>query len=431
MSQRLHREKIAQNVYFSQVTDPRYKTNRISVNLMLPLKRETASRNALLCAMLRKSGAEYRSFQELSARLSDLYGAYLDGDVLKIGENQGISLFITAIDDRFALNKEAVTEECARMLCSLLFAPNVKDGAFPEKEVAVEKQVLIDQIEAEINEKRGYAIMRCSKFMCENERFAIPRYGYAEDVPAITGKALAEAYNEVISEAMVEVFFCGCGTPDGAREIFAKAFSSIRRESNYQLTTEVRKDVAEVREFTEHMDVTQSKLVLGFRAGADVTDEHKSLAAFLAVTIYGATPTSKLFLNVRERLSLCYYCAARYDRYKGILMVDCGIEAVNQQKAKEEILAQLDELKRGGISDDELTNAVLAIKNGYNAVFDSTKSVETFYLGQIFAKTAYDPEEVIAQLEKLTVADLVQVAKGIKLDTVYFLTGSETEEVKA
>lgn len=423
MSSKLNREKIAHNVYFSSVTDARYKTNRISVNLIMPLERKTATANALLCAVLRKCSREYKTFTEINERLCDLYGAYLDSDVLKIGENQGISLFVTAIDDRYALGKEPVTEQAARLLCSLLLSPAIRDGAFPDEVIKVEKQVLIDQIESEINEKRSYAIMQCSKHMCADERFAVPRYGYKEDVPSITGEVLADAYRELMENATVEVFFAGCGDPAAAKQIFEEAFGQIKRTSSFTMTTDVRHEVEAVKEVTEHMDIAQSKLVLGFRAGASVADEQKSLVAFLASAVYGATPTSKLFRNVREKLSLCYYCAARYDRYKGIVMVDCGIEAANMQKARDEIVRQLDEMKNGGITDEELTNAVLAIKNGYNAVFDSTKSVETYYLGQIFAGTARDPEEVAAQLERVTVQDLAQAAQHIQLDTVYFLTG--------
>ncbi len=425
MSNKLNREKIAQNVYFSSVTDARYKTNRISVNLMVPLERKTATANALLCAVLRKCSAEYKSFTDINAKLCDLYGAYLDSDMLKIGEDQGISLFVTSIDDRYALGAEPVTEQAARLLCSLLLRPAIGDGSFPEQVLEVEKQVLIDQIESEINEKRSYAIMQCSKHMCAEERFAVPRYGYKQDVPGITGKALAEAYHNLITGAKVEIFFAGCGNPEDAKQIFAEAFSHITRSSGQALFTEVRGEVETVKEITEHMDIAQSKLVLGFRAGASVADEHKSLVAFLASAIYGATPTSKLFRNVREKLSLCYYCAARYDRYKGIVMVDCGIEAANMQKARDEILHQLDEMRNANISQEELSNAVLAIKNGYNAVFDSTKSVETYYLGQIFAGTSRDPEAVAAQLETVTVEQLAAAAQGIQLDTVYFLTGQE------
>lgn len=425
MGNRLNREKIAQNVYFSSVTDSRYKTNRISVNLMLPLRKETATANALLSSMLRKSGAEYENFMTISKKLSDLYGAYLDSDVLKIGENQGLSLYITAIDDRYALNHEPLTTECARLLCSLLLKPNIKNGAFNEKELEVEKQVLIDEIESEINEKRSYAVMQCSKSMCEGERFAIPRYGYKDDVPSITAESLVKTYQDAVSSALVEVFFTGCGSPDAAKKIFVDAFQEISRGEDYRLSTEVIREVKQVKEVTEQLDVAQSKLVLGFRAGSDISDNDKNLAALLMVAIYGSTPSSKLFLNVREKLSLCYYCAARYDRYKGILMVDCGIEAGNMRKAKNEILKQLEEMQNGNITADELHHALLAIKNGYRAVFDSTKSVETYYLGQIFSGTTYDPEEVLAQLEGITFEAVQNAAQRIKLDTVYFLTGEK------
>lgn len=426
MSNKLHREQIAQNVYFSSVTDPRYKTNRISVNLIMPLTRETAAQNALLSAVLRKCGKDYAHFTDINTKLADLYGAYLDSDVLKIGENQGVSLFVTAIDDRYALGNEPVTEQAAKLLRSLLFSPAITGEAFPEKTLATERRVLIDQIESEINEKRSYAIMQCSKHMCANERFAVPRYGYKEDVPGITGEMLAARYREMMKTATVEVFFAGCGDPACAKTVFSQAFSAIPRADSLRPHTEVRGVDGAVREVTERMDVAQSKLVLGFRAGASVADGPKSLAAFLACAVYGATPTSKLFRNVREKLSLCYYCAARYDRYKGIVMVDCGIEAANVEKARGEILRQLDEMKNGRIADEELASAVLAIKNGYNSVFDSTKSVESYYLGQIFAGTAYDPQDVVRQLEALTVRELTEAAGRIELDTVYFLTGDQT-----
>lgn len=207
MSNRLCREEIAQNVFFSSVTDSRYKTNRISVNFMTPLTKQTVTENALLSAMIRKSNTEYKNFTEISKRLCDLYGAYLDSGVMKIGETQGVNLYVSAIDNRYALNGEDITTMTAELLCSLVFNSKALNGGYDESELAIEKQVLINLIESEINEKRSYAIRKCTKIMCENEAFSIPRYGFSEDVNGITNENLKTACERLIKTARVEIFY--------------------------------------------------------------------------------------------------------------------------------------------------------------------------------------------------------------------------------
>ncbi len=423
----LNRERIAQGVSFSSITDKKFKYNRMSVNLIVPLERDKVTDRAVVPFILRQGSKRCPDFTKLNERLCELYGTMFDAGVDKFGKYQIIELGILGLDNRFALEQEDMVKECASMLAELLLEPDITDGAFDEKKTELEKQYILETIASEINDKRGYALMRCKDIMCEGEGCAIKKYGYAEDAQKITARSAAKAYEDLIKTAQIEIMFEGCGNPDTAKEIFKEKFAGIQREP---ITVEricARTKQGPVKESVEKMDVKQGKLVMGFRVENMETYQQKN-AQRIAMALFGGTANSLLFKNVREKMSLCYYCSARYDRTSGLMMVDSGVEEENAQRAKEEILNQLAMMQRGEFEEKDLEETKLYLKTALKATGDSLGALDSWYLSQILGQTEFSPDMEIELCSKVTKEDVIWAVNQIKPDTFYMLMPETTEE---
>lgn len=427
MSYELNRKPIGDKIHFSSVSDPKFKHNRLSVNFVMPLSKETASDNAVVPFLLRKGCRECPDFTSLNQRLADLYGAVLDADVSKYGGYQVLEVSIRGLDNRFALEKEDITGRCAELLASVVLDPNLDEkGLFNARDVGLERQYVIDTIEAEINEKRVYAIGQCIQTMCEGEPVAVRRYGYKETAEKITPESATAAYRRILETAPVEIVFTGSGDPAGAERIFSERFRGLTRSSFDYETVSLRTVADKVKEKTERMELSQAKMVLGLRTG-DVKTPEQVTAFRLFSALFGGTPFSKLFLNVREKLSLCYYCASRFDVSTRLLLVDSGVEAKNKEKAQEEILRQLKAVQDGDFDEEQLANTKLLMKNSITATTDSLSAIEGWYLTQILRSQSVTPEQDCGRIDAVTREQVISAAKGVTLDTVYFLTGNEKE----
>jgi len=428
MSYEMLREPIGDGIYFSSVTDPKFKHNRLSVSFVLPLSRVGASDNAVVPHLLRKGCRECPDFSSLNARLCQLYGAVLDADVSKYGGYQLLEVSIRGLDNRYALEGEDIVQQCAQLLASVALDPNLdEDGLFPAKDVELERQYVMDTIESQINDKRGYALSRCMQVMCEGEPVAVRRYGYRDTAEKISARSAAEAYRNMLEVAPVEILFTGSGSADKAKEIFRRRFAGTRRSPGNYDPVRLRETPGGLKEKTEEMDLSQGKLVMGFRTGS-ITTQRQLYGARVFAALFGGTPFSKLFLNVRERLSLCYYCAARFDVATRLLTVDSGVETANKQKAQDEILAQLAAVQRGEFTDEELANTKLLMRGNVRTMTDSLSGLGGWYLTQILRGQNLSPGEDALQIEKVTREDVIQAAGGVALDTVYFLRGHSEQE---
>ena len=430
MNQNLCREKLGEEIYFSSIRDPKFKHNCITIHLITPLGEETATANAVLPYLLRRGSRSCPDFTKLEQTLCTLYGASLSADIGKTGEYQVLSCSIVGIDDRFALEGEKISAGCARLLGDIVLGPNIIDGAFPEEDFVLERQNLIDTIEADINDKRAYALGQCKKVMCEGRRLAIPKYGWVEKARALTSREAAQRYYDLVDTARVEIMFTGCGSPDGAREEFSRLFGGIRRHPVPFTPDPVVETAGEVKEKTVEMDIAQSKMVMGFRTGRLAGKEQVDATKLMGF-LYGGTPFSRLFLHVREEKSLCYYCAARFDQNTGIMMVDIGVEKENQPKAREAILEQLAAVAEGSFTDEELESTKLSYVNSLKSISDSLSSLESWYLGQILRGTQFTPEQEVEAIRRVGREDVVAAAKKVTLDTVYFLTSKASKEEAA
>jgi len=424
MSTNLVRTPIAEGVSFSTIYDPKFKHNRLAVNFIVPLSVETASDYSILALLMRKGCKACPDFTKLNQTLDMLYGADLSTDVYKIGASQIISFAVTMVDDRYTINNDKLLLECAKLLKSVIFEPLIENGSFPEHDVEIERQFLIDTIESEINDKRAYAVNECRREMGGDDPACIRKFGTIEGAKRADGKSAARAHSVLINCARVEIMFTGSGDAKDAMDIFKDAFKPREKGVRAYIAPRIVERADNVKEKIERLDIVQSKLVMGFRTG-ERPALNSQAAMRMAVAIFGGTPSSKLFLNVREKLSLCYYCAARYDRISAIMMVDSGVEQDNITPAREEILRQLDDLKRGDFTDETMNNTRLQMINSLRGISDAAGALEDWYLHRLLVGEISTPEEEIDELLSVTREDIISAANKITLDTVYLLTSKE------
>ena len=427
MTTNLVRVELTPGVNFSVLKDPKFKHNRLSVNLIVPMDEQTVSGYAVLPFIMRKGFKSCSDFTMLNRRLDSLYGASLAADVAKAGANQMICFGVKILDDRYALDGDKLLGQAAELLREAVFEPLIDNDSFDEKSFELEKQFLIDTIEAQVNDKRSYAVSKCRALMGKGDTAAIPKYGRVEGAKALTAKSAAQSYQKLMENASVEIMLTGNGEPDEIVESMKKAFEGVKRNAAPYIISEVRPAGEALLEEVELLDVAQSKMVLGFRM-ADRGDEMTQAAVRLMTALYGGTPSSKLFLNVREKLSLCYYCAARYDRMGAIMMVDCGVENINIEAARAEILRQLDAVRNGDFDDETLENTRLQLKNSLRAVSDYPDTLEEWYLSRIVMGNITSPEQEMALLEKVTREQVIEAARLMQLDAVYLLTSKEEKD---
>lgn len=418
--------QIADRISGLWIQNDRFSTTHISINLYLPLKKETLAVNALLPYVLSSCSADYPDFSALNLRLNELYGADVGGIADKLGDAQVLRFFSFSVNDALIPGDTHVVSEACDLLLSMLFSPSVKEERFLEADVERERRLTLEKIEGMINEKRSYAINRTLFEMYRDEAFGQLKTGSAEDVAAITGASLYRAWKQVLSEAEVRVQVIGKEIPDRLFERLAEKFAAYPHTAGTPRTTKPKVSSGSVQRIEEPMDVTQGKLVLGFTTPF-VGNERET--AFLAVfaDLFGGGPYSKLFTNVREKMSLCYYCAARANRTKGYLLVDSGVEPQNAEKAEAEILNQLEELRQGHFTEEELSASIRSIRDSLLCLNDSQSALDGWYSMRP-DDHPITPEEFISLIEQVTAEDIIRAAGLYRLDTVYRIMPSAQAE---
>jgi predicted Zn-dependent peptidase len=417
------RTKLGEGVYLTYLPGGKFKTGLLSAQFVTPLERDTASAGALLPAVLRRGTVSCPDMGSLSARLDGLYGARIDYTVRKKGENQCVGFVASLIDDSFAPGGERLLEPVAELLGELICAPITERGRFVPAYFDSEKQNLLDAIRSLINDKRDYADSRLLREMCAGEAYGVPRLGTEETAERLQPKRLYTWYQELISTARLELFYSGSAPLRRVEQALLAALSSLPRDQVREIALyQPHPARAEVLRVEEALDVTQGKLGMGFACGSD-----DYAAMMLGNTLFGGSSNSRLFLNVREKLSLCYYASSLYHRQKRLITVSSGIEFQNFQQAYDEILAQLDAVRRGQWEDWELEGAKSTLLHAYASMGDSQGRLENYFLGQAATGQSESPEEMAEQVRQVTPERITQAMESVTLDTVYFLRGEEAE----
>ena len=401
--------------------DSRFKQGCLSVQFIRPMDREEAALNALIPAVLLRGTVSAPDLRDITLRLDDLYGASVGALVRRVGDYQTTGLYCGFIADRYALDGDQILQPMAAFLRELLLQPVLENGAFRKDYVESEKKNLIATIESQLNDKRAYANSQLLKKMCASDSYGIPRLGESDQVKAITAEKAYTHYRRILAESQVELFYVGEASPETVAELVMPVFKDIDR--NYvNLPPQTAFHSCGGGDYTETLDVSQGKLAMGFATPITLRDD-RFAAMQVCNTILGAGMTSKLFVNVREKMSLCYDISSGYYGSKGIVTVSGGIDCSKETVVREEILRQLNTICRGEVTDHELLSAKQALCSSLRGTHDSPGAIESYYATAALSGLALTPGEYIRLVEQVTVEQVSEVARTLRPDTVYFLKG--------
>lgn len=406
-----------------------FKTNLVSIILTVPLKKENVTKNALIPFLLKMGSKNYETQEKISLRLEELYGTSLNCGVDKIGDNQIIKFVAESIDNNYTLNGEDLIKDVVDLLVDVTFNPYLESGKFKESAIDTEKEHLKDIIEGRINNKDEYAYNRCLENMYEFNGYGLYRFGYLKDLDKITLDDISNYYFELINNAKIDIYISGNFNEEHIRNILAEnqiLKNLPEREPDYVVTdasTENAKKVDNPKEIQEKMDINQGKLVIGYNI-FDKQQNSRNIGIVLN-SILGDSANSMLFQNVREKAGLAYTARSGFIKPKNLIMIRAGIEIQNYDKALEIIKEQVENLKNGNFSEKDILNAKTYIISGIKNIEVEQDTEMVFYMGQELGNYHFTIPEYIKNINSVTKEQIVEFAKTLQMNTIFFLTGQE------
>ncbi len=422
----MQREQIANGVYLNSLPAEKFNRCRLSIHFRFPASRELATDHALMPLVLERGYAGCPDMTELSRRLARLYGAALTVSTGMQGASRVLSVSISGIKDRYALEGERLSAEYAEILLGVALDPYFENGLFSEEAVRIEKMTLARQLESEINDKRLYCVRQARRRFYGDSPVGIEREGYLSDLPKVTCQSLTDAYHKMLKEATIDVMILGADEAAVKKALVEKLACLDRQPAALPQNTFM--PAQEIEAFEEKMELVQAKLCMMFTL--DRVARPQEVNAFrLAMSVFGGCSTSRLFVNVREKQSLCYYCGSRFSSASACMMVDSGVEPANAKKAEQAILTELRQLAEGEITDEELENARRGLLSGMTSVGDSLSSLENWYFGEILrGDKITTPEESAQQLNAVSKEDVRKILSSFRYSLSYLVTAKEVAE---
>ena len=417
-------EEIKQGIKTHFIKTNKFKTNLFAIFLSVPLDRSTITTNALIPAVLRMGTAKLKTQEDISIELENMYGATLDGGVEKTGDNQIIKFYLETLNDKFLPEQENLSQKSLELMLDVVFNPLIEDGKFKKEHVDSEKKTIQRLIEGKIDNKDMYAYTRCVEEMYKDKPYGLYKYGYIEDLENINEENLYEAYKNLINEAKIDIFVSGDFENDDIIKSIkenANIVNLIEREDKHNINNEEteKKEKVDINEISESKDVTQGKLVMGL--DIDFYEPDSKYAMCIYNVILGESATSKMFQNVREKAGLAYSARSTYVRQKNNIFVRAGIEIENYEKALEIIKEQLEDMKNGNFTDEDIENAKKYMIAGIKTVQDEQDSEITYYMGQELSGKLLRFEEYMDKINNVTREQIEEIANKININTVYFL----------
>ena len=417
------------NIIFSSLKNDKFKASVIAFSANIPLTKEAVAYNLLLSGLLRRGTLRHPSMSALNRSLDELYGSYVEIRSANIGNN--LSLIITAevLDNKFIPDSTDALGGVIDIISDILLNPLIKSASFDKQLFLQERKIAIDLLNSEKNNTRAYSVKRCAELMSEETSLYPSRDELMELLCKATFEDVLLHYQNIIANAPLDIFYIGATSPDIIKRKLSSAFEKYPAHSPYKAIPLKPYRRAEFKAVTEKMSVSQGKLAMGFSTGVHISaTDNRYYTALMLNEIFGGSPSSKLFLNVREKMSLCYYCSSTFSIYSGVMMVSSGIEVDKIDIVKNAILEQLEQIKLGNISEFELEAARRSISNSYRQLYDNPFDMQSFYSGRAMFGVSDTIELCIQRLMNVTLNDIISLAKQIKLDAVFFVEGSDIWE---
>lgn len=416
-------KEIKKGIKVHLIQTDKFKTNLVAIFLSLPIKREDVTKNALITAILRRGSKNMPTMAEINQNLEEMYGATFDNGIDKTGDNHVLKFYLESINDQFIpQTDEKMLKTSIEKLLEITFNPLLKNGQFKEEYVKQEKKNIKRIIEGKTDNKARYAYDRCIEEMYKNKPYGIYRYGYIEDLDTIDNKTLYNYYQKIISECKIDIFVSGDIDEKETIKTIEENENVKRlsaREAKYISTSTINKEDVKEKEIIEEMEVTQGKIVIGL--DVNLKNEEQKYDALVYNSILGGTANSKMFQEVREKASLAYTAVSNYVRYKNNIFIKCGIEIKNYEKAMKIIRKQLEDMENGNFTKEDIENAKKGIISTIKTIDNEQDTGITYCFGQEITNYKTTLEEYIQKIQKIQKHDIIEVAKSIKINTIYFL----------
>lgn len=413
---------IKNGIKLHTIKTEKFKTNLVAVMLTTKLDRKNVTKNALIPAVLRRGTKFMQTQEEINKKMEDMYGASFDCGLDKTGDNQILKFYMETVNNEFLpQDAENMIKSSIEKIFEIIFNPYLENGVFKKEYVEQEKENIKQIIDGKIDSKARYALDRCIEEMYKNEPFGLYKFGYVEDLKDINEKNLYEYYLELIKTCKIDIYISGI--VDENIQNIIKQNENIEklqeRNPDFKEFELVKKENGEAKEIQESMEVTQGKLILGL--DVNILDKDARYKIMIYNSLLGGSANSKLFQNVREKASLAYTASSSYYRFKNNIFINCGIDIPNYQKALEIIKKQIEDMKNGDFTDEEIENAKNGIIASIKTIDDEQDTEITYYFGQELSGTNTRLEEYIENIQKVNKADVLEVAKQISINTIYFL----------
>ncbi|MBC8590722.1 EF-P 5-aminopentanol modification-associated protein YfmF [Wansuia hejianensis] len=412
------RIKLGNGIYLNLIKTDKFKSNLLSYYFIRPLEREEVTKNALLPLVLRRGTKNLPTSLQLEKKMEELYGSNLSVAINKRGEKQVIRFTMEWANGDY-LGDKGYDYKVIDILREIVFSPTLEKGVFNSKYVSQEKEILKRRIESKINDKRSYAINRCIEEMCKNERYSLYQLGYVEDLEKIDESNLYRHYSKVLETSPIEIFYVGNYDEnlvkylEDSNKMDRKEIIEILEEDN--IKSPMTKSIVK-----EELDVNQGKLVLGYRTGINYKDKLYN-ASVVASDILGGGPNSKLFRHVREEESLAYYITSSTYKYKCILLIDAGINFDDFDKAVDIIRKQVEDLKNGIFTQEDIDISIKSLQSSTEAIRDSIFLISEFFFSKVLSQDNRSLEEILKGFQEVTKDEIIKVANKIEIDTIYFM----------
>ncbi|SCG83198.1 peptidase M16 domain-containing protein [Proteiniborus sp. DW1] len=418
------RKEIGEGIGINIINTDKFKSTFISFSFVRPLSDVEASLNALVPAVLKRGSMNYKTSIEIQKKLEELYGANLSLDVNKKGERHIIEFSIEGPEGKYT-GEENYTTKLLNILIEIIYNPLIDNGAFVERYVEQEKENLVKRIEGRINDKKQYAFERAIEEMCRGEKFSVYKYGDVESVKKIDNRSLYAHYKMVLETSPIEITIVGKTEDIDYKKILSEKIDLNRKDIIYIPRENISNKMQGGKSVIfEKMDVSQGKLILGYRI--NIPYEDKLFDAFIVASeILGGGPNSKLFINVREKESLAYYVYSQVLKHKSIMLVSSGIEIDNFEKTKEIVKNQVDEMIRGNFTDEDINDAKNSITTSIKTLQDNNYAVAEFYLSNAISNDNRTFDSYARSIKRVTREDIIKSCQELKLDTIYFLTNED------
>ena len=414
-------KEIKKGIKLHEIQTDKFKTNLIAVFLSMPITRENVTKNSLISAVLRRGSKNMPTQAQISQELEEMYGASFDCGLDKTGDNHILKFYLESVNDNFLpQTDENMLKTSIEKLLEIVFNPLVENGTFKQEYVKQEKENVKRIIEGKPDNKARYAFDRCIEEMYKDEPYGLYKYGYIEDLKKITAQDLYNYYQTMVSECKIDIFVSGnINEVTSIVEQNENIQKLQEREPIYRINKIEQKENAQEKEVIEEMDVTQGKLTIGL--DLHLENEEQKYDAMLYNAILGGTANSKMFQEVREKASLAYTAGSSYVRYKCNIFIKCGIEIKNYEKAMEIIRKQLEDMKNGVFTEEDIENAKKGIISGIKSIDDEQDTEITYFFGQELTGNKTSLEQYMEKIQKVSKEDIIKIANSITVNTVYFL----------